>query len=198
MRKLNGNEEKLEEKKMMNQNRKQCGKKEYVEYLNHSICCFFFMSVMERRYEECGSALRCDTVEGTFAAEKPRGGAGELPFPLQGKAIMREQREGGEVLASGLIIWEDGAISELTAVDTSTCFCGDHIQCPIDTCCSCRVNPFIEHVSSTAKDQWINATALPKDVEVPFWRMVQFPIKMEVKTECIKLKGLSDISIPKR
>ncbi|KAH7823605.1 uncharacterized protein MONOS_14465 [Monocercomonoides exilis] len=123
-----------------------------------------------------------------------------MPSPLQGKAIMREQREGGEVLASGLIIWEDGAISELTAVDErTTCCYGDYVrlfflcneserlfihrhfllnqmQCPMDPCGGCRANPFIEHVSSTAKDQWINSTALPKDVEVPFWRMVQFEI----------------------
>ncbi|KAH7818565.1 uncharacterized protein MONOS_16322 [Monocercomonoides exilis] len=44
------------------------------------------MSVMEHIYEECGSALRYDTVEGTFAVEKPQGGAGEhtITSPVKG------------------------------------------------------------------------------------------------------------------
>ncbi|KAH7830163.1 uncharacterized protein MONOS_10294 [Monocercomonoides exilis] len=93
---------------------------------------------MEHRYEECGSALRYDTVERTLAVEKPQGGAGEHAITSPGK--------------ERLFIHRHSLMNQM--------------QCPMDTCGSCRANPYIEHVSSTAIDQWINATALPKNVEV--------------------------------
>ncbi|KAH7825367.1 uncharacterized protein MONOS_11401 [Monocercomonoides exilis] len=66
---------------------------------------------MEHRYKECGSALRYDTVEGTFAVEKPRGGAGEHAITSPGEGNNERTARRRKALHLQALSYESDAVT---------------------------------------------------------------------------------------